>query len=286
MVEDEVRHGQGARYQYGVLVPNVVVTAAAAAGMEVRIGLNRGGQAVQVYTMGHWEGQPEIQWTAEPTWREQLHSERKVGRGRADGKDAAELVRAEKEKERSQKEAAAEGLDMLGDGRDRKNMLQKWAQRLRGKATAWQNVLIENGEAQPGLEECNKGCRGEEVRQTVSKARYHLRAGAEAVEDECRLECSLDGAQEPKGGYHGIRVRQPRRPGPMWLQMGEDDGAPLVYFHQVKNMWVGYADGRSGTGGEGKGRRGRDKRRRSCSRQGRWSQSRRCCGCRCRRMRR
>ena len=32
----------------------------------------------------------------------------------------------------------------------------------------------------------------------------------------------------------------------MWLQMGEDDGAPLVYFHQVKHIWVGYADGRSG----------------------------------------
>ena len=35
----------------------------------------------------------------------------------------------------------------------------------------------------------------------------------------------------------------------MWLQIWEDDGAPLVYFHQVKHMWVGYADGRSGTGG-------------------------------------
>ena len=32
----------------------------------------------------------------------------------------------------------------------------------------------------------------------------------------------------------------------MWLQMGQDDGAPLVYFHQVKHMWVGYADGRRG----------------------------------------
>ena len=53
MVEVEVRHGQGARYQYDVLVPNVVVTAAAAAGMEVRIGLGRKGRAVQVYTMGH-----------------------------------------------------------------------------------------------------------------------------------------------------------------------------------------------------------------------------------------
>ena len=91
----------------------------------------------------------------------------------------------------------------------------------------------------------------------VSKARYRLKARAEAVEDKCRPECTLarclcrlDGPQEPKGGYHGIRVRQPRRQGPMCLQMGEEEGAPLVYFHQVKHMWVGYADGRSGTVGE------------------------------------
>ena len=32
----------------------------------------------------------------------------------------------------------------------------------------------------------------------------------------------------------------------MWLQMGEEDGAPLVYFHEVKHMWVGHADGWSG----------------------------------------
>ena len=154
---------------------------------------------------------------ADPTWREPLYSEGRLGRGRADGKDVAELDRAEKEKEKPQKEAAAEGLDMLGDARDRRDMLQKWAQRLRGKATTWQNVLIENGEAQPGLEECIKGCRGEEVRQAVSKARYHLRARAEALEDKCRPECTLarflcklNGPQEPKGGYHGIRVRQPR----------------------------------------------------------------------------
>ena len=47
MVEVEVRHRQGARYQYDVLVQNVVVTAAAAAGMEVWIGLSREGQAVR-----------------------------------------------------------------------------------------------------------------------------------------------------------------------------------------------------------------------------------------------
>ena len=257
MVEVEVRHRQGARYQYDVLVPNVVVTAAAAAGMEVPIGLGREEQAVRVYTMGHREGEPEIQWMAEPTWREPLHPEGQVGRGKADGTDAAELDRAEKEKEKRQKEAAAEGLDMLGDGRDRKDMLQKWAQRLRGKATAWQNVFIENGEVQLGLEERIKACRGEEVRRAVSRASYHLRARAEAVEDKCRPECTLarclcrlDAPQEPKEGKHGIRVRQPRRRGPMWLQMGEDEGAPLVYFHQVKHMWVGNADGRSGTVGE------------------------------------
>ena len=115
----EVRHGQGARYQYDVLVPNVVVATAAAAGMEVRIGLGREGQAVHVYTMGHWEGQPAIQWIAEPTWREPLHPKGQVGRGKADGADSAELDRAEKAKEKRQKEAAAEGLDILGDGRDR-----------------------------------------------------------------------------------------------------------------------------------------------------------------------
>ena len=97
-------------------------------------------------------------------------------------------------------------------------MLQRWAQRLRDRATAWQNVLIENGEAQPGLGEHIKGCRGEELRPAVSKARYHMKARAEAVEDKCRPEftlarclCRLDGPQEPKAGYHGIRVRQPRR---------------------------------------------------------------------------
>ena len=36
----------------------------------------------------------------------------------------------------------------------------------------------------------------------------------------------------------------------MWLQMGEDEGAPLVYFYQVKHMLGGYADGWSRTVGE------------------------------------
>ena len=159
MMEVEVRHGLGARYQYNVLVPSVVITTAALAGMEVRIRLSREGQAVQVYTMGHWEGQPVMQCTAEPTWREPLHTEGHVGRGRADWEDAGELGRAEQEKEKHEKEAAAEGLDMLGDRRDRKDMLQRWAQRLKGKAKAWQNVLIEHGEAQPGLEERINRCR-------------------------------------------------------------------------------------------------------------------------------
>ena len=158
-VEIKVRHGQGARYQYDVLVPNVVVTTAVAEGMEVRIGLSQEGQAVQVYTEGHWEGHPVIQWMAEPTWGEPLHAEVHKGRGKADGEGAAELGRAEEEKEKHQKEPAAEGPDMLGDGRDKKDMLQRWAQRLRGKVSPWQNVLTENGEAQPGLEERIKGCR-------------------------------------------------------------------------------------------------------------------------------
>ena len=66
-MESEVRHGQGARYQYNVPVPKVLVTAAAAEGIEVRIGLSRKGQVVQLYTMGHWDGQPEIQWKSKPT---------------------------------------------------------------------------------------------------------------------------------------------------------------------------------------------------------------------------
>ena len=107
-----------------------------------------------------------IQWTAEPTLREPLHAEVHVGGRKADGEDAAELVRAEQEKEKRQKEAAAEGLDMLGDGRDRKDMLQRWAQRLRGKVSTWQNVLMENGEAQPGLEERIEGCRREQGKVT------------------------------------------------------------------------------------------------------------------------
>ena len=37
----------------------------------------------------------------------------------------------------------------------------------------------------------------------------------------------------------------------MWLQMGEEEGARLVNFHQVKHMWLGYADGPSGTLEEG-----------------------------------
>ena len=198
MVESEVRHGQGARYQYDVLVPNGVVTAAAAAGMEVRIGLGQEGQAVQVYTMGHLEGQPEIQWMAEPTWREPLHPEGQVQRGKADGTDATELGRAEKAKKKRQKEAAAERLDMLGDGRDRKDMLQKWAQRLRGKVTSWQNVLMENGEAQPGLEDHIKGYRGDQIQHALSKARYHLRASAE---DKCG-----GGGGQVQGGMNAGQV--------------------------------------------------------------------------------
>ena len=104
----EVRHGQGARYQKNVLVPNVAVTTAAAEGMEVRIGLSQEGKAIQVYTLGHCEGQPLIQWAAEPTWREPLHAEVHKGQGKTDGDDAAELGRAEQEKEKRQKEAAAD----------------------------------------------------------------------------------------------------------------------------------------------------------------------------------
>ena len=228
---------------------------------------------------------------AEPTWREPLHREGKVGRRKADETDAVELDRAEKEKEKRQKEAEAEGLDMLGDGRDRKDMLQKWAQRLRGKATAWQNVLIENGEAQPGLEERIKGCRGEEVPQAVSKARYHLRARAEAVEDKCRPECTLarclcrlDVPQEPKGRYHGIRVRQQGDKGPCGCRWGKMKGRR--WCTSTKSSTCGWDMRMVGAEQWGRMRRRvRGKQRRRCSSRGRWSQSRRCCGCRCSGMR-
>ena len=60
-LELEVLHGQGARYQYNVPMPNVLVTTAEAEGMEIRIGLHREGQAVRVCTMGRWDGQRGIQ---------------------------------------------------------------------------------------------------------------------------------------------------------------------------------------------------------------------------------
>ena len=108
MVEVEVRHGQEARYQYDVLIPN------AAAGMEVRIGLGQEGQAVQVYTMGHWEGQPAIQLMAEHVWREPLHPEGQVGRGKADGADAAELDRAEKKRRSARRRQRRKGWTCWG----------------------------------------------------------------------------------------------------------------------------------------------------------------------------
>ena len=66
--------------------------------------------------------------------------------------------------------------------------------------------MRENGGAEPGLEERIRGCRAEEVQQAVSKARYHVKARQETLEDKCRPEytlarclCRLDGPQEPKG---------------------------------------------------------------------------------------
>ena len=257
-LELDVRHRQGARYQYNVPLPNVVVTSAAAEGMEVRIGLSRKGQAVQVYTLGQWNGHPEIQWKSEPTWGDRLHAGVLRGPGRPKSGDAAELHRAEQEKEKRQREAAAEELDILGNGRDRNDMLQKWAQRLRWKAILWHNVLIDNRETQPGLEGQIKAFRVEDVGQAVSIARYHMKARQEAVEDRCRPDCRqarclcrLDGPQELRGDYHGIKLQQPGRQVPMWLPMGEEKAAPLVYFQQFKHMCVGYAAGAGGTSEEG-----------------------------------
>ena len=157
--------GKRARYQYNVPVPNVVVTTVAAEGMEVCIEFSREWQAVHVYAMGHWHGEPEIKWKYKCTWGEPLHAEVFKGPGTAEGENAAELSRAEQEKEKRQRKAAAEGLDILGDGRDRRYMLQRWAQKLRGKASQWQNVLKENREAQPAPEERIEGGRAEDVRR-------------------------------------------------------------------------------------------------------------------------
>ena len=52
-----MRKGQDTGTMYRCLV-----TTALAEGMEVRIGLSQEGHAMRVYTMGHWDGQPEIQW--------------------------------------------------------------------------------------------------------------------------------------------------------------------------------------------------------------------------------
>ena len=276
MVEVEVLHGQGAGYQYNVLVPNVVVTTAAAAGMEVRIGLSWEGQAIQVYTMGHWEGRLIVQWTAEPACREPLHAEGQVGRGRAVGEDTAELGRAEHEKEKRHKGAATEGLDVLGDGRDRREMLRKWAQRLRGKATAWQNVLIENREAQPGLEERIKGWRDEEVRTEVSNARFHLKARADRWPGAC---AGWMGRKSPKKDTVGSECGSPGDKGPSGYRWQKMMGRHWCTSTKSSTCcW----DMRM-VGAEPLGRmqrRVRDRRKRRCSRHGRWSQSRQYCGCR------
>ena len=49
-----------------------------------------------------------------------------MGLGKAVREDPAKLSRAEQEKEKRQKEAVAKGLDILGDGRDREDRLQRW----------------------------------------------------------------------------------------------------------------------------------------------------------------
>ena len=161
--------------------------------------------------MGHCDERPEIQWKSEATCAGPVHAEVLRGPESAGGEDAAELRRAEQEKEKRVREALAEELDIHGNGKDRKDMLQKWVQRLRRKVPLCQNVFIDNGETQPGREAHIKGCRAEDVRQAVSKARYHMKARQDAVEDRCMPEstqarclCRLDGPQEMRSGYHGI----------------------------------------------------------------------------------
>ena len=59
--------------------------------------------------MGHWNGQPEIQWKSEPTCGEPLHAEVLRGPGRAEVEDGAEPSTAQQGKEKRQREAATEG---------------------------------------------------------------------------------------------------------------------------------------------------------------------------------
>ena len=147
----EVRHGQGAGNQYNVQVPNIVVTKAATDGMKVHIALSGEALAMQVYTVGHWDGQLEIQCKLRPRCGEPLHTGVLKRPGRTGNGDTLELHRADKENEKCKRDTATEELDIPGTGREAKDMLQQRAQRLRGKATPWYNVLIQTGETQPGL---------------------------------------------------------------------------------------------------------------------------------------
>ena len=210
----EVRHRQGAGYQYNVQVPDIVVTKAATDGMQVRMELTSEGEVVQLYTIGNWDRQPGIQWKSDPTWGESPQSGMLKGPASTEKGDTWELHRADLENEKQRRDTATEKLNILGTGRDRNVMLRQWAQRLNAKATPRHNVLIDNREAQPGLEVRIRGCRGKDVRQAVSKARYHIKAPVEAMEDGCRTECTLvsclcglDGRQELRGGSHWVKVR-------------------------------------------------------------------------------
>ena len=49
----EVRHGQGAEYQYNVRVPNLVLPKGPIEGVQIRIGFTRDGEMLQGYAVGH-----------------------------------------------------------------------------------------------------------------------------------------------------------------------------------------------------------------------------------------
>ena len=72
-VELEVRHGQGAIYQYNVQVPNIMVTNAATDGMEVRVWLTREVEGMQVHSIRHRDGQLVILLKSKPTLSKPLH---------------------------------------------------------------------------------------------------------------------------------------------------------------------------------------------------------------------
>ena len=57
-----VQHEQGARYQFSMEAPAVVVTSVGEDNTMVRVRMGQEEAAVQVYKVGSWQGQPTLTW--------------------------------------------------------------------------------------------------------------------------------------------------------------------------------------------------------------------------------